>query len=113
MSEQEQEQQAPEAKAFKEKEVRTDARPIEDVAKALEGFEGYTVFEEAIPESKGLNPARPARREIFKKDASSRRAGSARREIEPVAAADEGCGQRGRYAAPCRGTGEEGARDAG
>ncbi|MBP6574010.1 MAG: hypothetical protein KA230_06160, partial [Flavobacteriales bacterium] len=70
MSEQEQEQQAPEAKAFKEKEVRTDARPIEDVAKALEGFEGYTVFEEAIPESKGLNPARPARREIFKKDAS-------------------------------------------
>ena len=71
MSEQEQKSEATEqGKGFREKETRTDARPIEDVAKALEGFEGFTVFEEAIPESKGLNPARPARREIFKKDAA-------------------------------------------
>jgi hypothetical protein len=65
MSEQEQQQAAAAVKA-----ERTAARPLEEVANSLEKYEGYAVFEEAIPESKGLNPARPARREIFKNDAA-------------------------------------------
>jgi hypothetical protein len=66
----EQQQQAAETQALKTKDVRTEGRSIEEVAAALSGYEGYTLFEEAIPESKGLNPARPARREIFKTDAA-------------------------------------------
>lgn len=66
---QQQQQQAAAEQAYRENGTRTEARPIEEVAQALDNFEGYAVFEEAIPESKGLNPARPARREIFKKDA--------------------------------------------
>lgn len=69
MSLQEQQQTA-QAGAQREARERTDARPIDEVAKALDAYEGYAVFEEAIPESKGLNPARPARRDIFKKDAA-------------------------------------------
>jgi hypothetical protein len=69
MSAQEQ-QQTSQAGTVQEVRKRTEARPIAEVAKGLEAFEGYTLFEEAIPESKGLNPARPARRDIFKKDAA-------------------------------------------
>jgi len=67
-AEEQQQQQAQAAGAYKEKEVRTEAPSIDEVSKALADFEGYSLFEEAIPESKGLNPARPARRDIFKKD---------------------------------------------
>jgi|GEM_PF-3201559 len=63
-------QQAAKEQATRETATRTEARPIAEVADSLQAYEGYTVFEEAIPESKGLNPARPARREIFRNDAA-------------------------------------------
>lgn len=70
MSAQEQQQQATQAARERDTVERSDARPIEEVVASLAAYEGHAVFEEAIPESKGLNPARPARREIFRKDAA-------------------------------------------
>jgi len=69
-AEEQQQQQERAAASFKEKDVRTDAPSVEDVTQALEDFEGYALFEEAIPESRDLNPSRPARGAIFIQEAA-------------------------------------------
>ncbi len=58
------------AKTLKGKEGRTGKTPIEFTVEGLEKFGGYALFEEAIPESRSLDPARPALRTAFLTDNS-------------------------------------------